>query len=191
MEILAQSKRLVLRRPMSGDEAAYLSLLRESASFHAPWVAAPAPGLDPFGAETFHNYLASDDGTRCLRIMIFRREASDAEPEPLTLVGGINVNEIARGVFHSAYLGYWLGAPFTGQGYMREALGLAVAHAFKSQVEGGLGLHRVEANIMPHNAASLAVAQALGFQKEGLSPRYLKIAGQWQDHERWALLADA
>jgi len=188
MEFLAQSDRLVLRRPSAQDEAAFLSLLRASAEFHAPWVPTPPKGSDPHGPEVFKAYLASDTGERCLRTLIFRRD--DEGAPSLTLVGAINLNEIVRGVFHSAYLGYWLGAPFTGHGYMTGALRLLIAHAFKSQVEGGLGLHRLEANIMPHNTASLAVARKLGFRQEGLSKRYLKIAGAWQDHERWTILAD-
>ena len=55
-------------------------------------------------------------------------------------------------------------------------------HAF-----GRLGLHRVEANIQPHNQPSRVVAQRNGFQLEGFSPRYLQIAGVWADHERWAI----
>jgi ribosomal-protein-alanine N-acetyltransferase len=68
---------------------------------------------------------------------------------------------------------------------MTEALRAAAAYAF-----GELGLHRLEANIQPDNAASLALARRVGFRKEGYSPRYLRIDGAWRDHERWALLAD-
>lgn len=101
------------------------------------------------------------------------------------IVGYISINEIVRGAFMSAFLGYWIGAPYAHRGYMTEGLQLALEHAF-----GKLGLHRVEANIIPHNKPSLRLVRRAGFRKEGLSRRYLKIAGRWQDHERWALLAE-
>jgi [ribosomal protein S5]-alanine N-acetyltransferase len=101
------------------------------------------------------------------------------------VVGVVNINEIVAGVFQSAYLGYYGMQRHAGQGYMTEALRAAVAYAFDD-----LGLHRLEANIQPGNVASLSLVRRVGFQKEGFSPRYLRIDGEWRDHERWALLAD-
>ena len=94
-------------------------------------------------------------------------------------------NEIVRGPAQSAFLGYWIGARYARQGYMTEALQLALRHAFRV-----LRLHRVEANIMPANRASIALVRRAGFQREGYSTRYLKIAGRWADHERWALTVE-
>jgi [ribosomal protein S5]-alanine N-acetyltransferase len=82
-----------------------------------------------------------------------------------TSTGKINLNEIVRGPAQSAYLGYWIGAPYAKQGYMTEALPLALSHAFQV-----LGLHRVEANIMPTNRPSLALVRRAGFHREGYSP---------------------
>jgi len=101
------------------------------------------------------------------------------------LAGVINLNEVVRGIFQSAYLGYYGLAGAMGRGIMTSAVGLVVAEAF-----GPLGLHRVEANIQPGNERSRALVQRLGFRLEGFSPRYLRIAGEWRDHERWARLAD-
>jgi len=77
-------------------------------------------------------------------------------------------------------------AAHRGQGYMSEALDLVLHEAFVT-----LGLHRLEANIQPANRGSLALARRAGFVLEGFSPGYLKIAGEWRDHERWALRSEA
>ena len=101
------------------------------------------------------------------------------------LVGVVNVTQIARGNLRSAYLGYYAFAPHARQGFMTEGVSLVIAALF-----GRLRMHRVEANIQPGNTASRRLARRLGFRREGFSPRYLKVRGQWRDHERWALLAD-
>jgi ribosomal-protein-alanine N-acetyltransferase len=98
------------------------------------------------------------------------------------LAGVVNVSEIVRGFFQSAYLGYYAFAPHDGRGHMTEGLRLVIARAF-----GAYKLHRLEANIQPENARSIALVRRLGFRLEGMSPRYLKVAGRWRDHERWAL----
>ena len=101
------------------------------------------------------------------------------------LVGVVNVSNIVRRTFQSASLGYYAFAGFAGQGLMREALQRVLAHAF-----GPLKLHRLEANIQPDNPASLALVRRCGFVREGFSRRFLKLAGRWRDHERWAILAE-
>jgi ribosomal-protein-alanine N-acetyltransferase len=103
----------------------------------------------------------------------------------MAIVGFFNLSQIARGSLQSAYLGYAVGRPFAGQGYMRAGIALVLRHAFVT-----LRLHRLEANIQPDNKASIALASGAGFRREGFSPRYLKIGGRWRDHERWAILAE-
>jgi len=102
------------------------------------------------------------------------------------IAGVINVSQIFYGNFRSAYLGYYAGARFMGQGYMSDGLRLVFRHAF-----GALGLHRLEANIQPENRASIRLVRRAGFRREGFSRRYLKIGGRWRDHERWAITAEA
>ena len=106
--------------------------------------------------------------------MICRRD-SDA------IVGVINVNNIVKGSFLSASLGYYAAQTHVGQGFMREGLTQVKEHLFRQ-----LGLHRVEANIQPGNAASIALVRSCGFEREGLSPQFLYVNGAWRDHERWA-----
>jgi ribosomal-protein-alanine N-acetyltransferase len=97
----------------------------------------------------------------------------------------VNLSQIFMGGFKSAYLGYYVGAPFARLGYMTEAIQLVLKFAFDR-----MKLHRLEANIQPNNSASIALVRRAGFRKEGYSPRYLKIGGQWRDHERWAIIAE-
>lgn len=101
------------------------------------------------------------------------------------LGGVVNLNEIVRGSFESAYLGYYAFEPHGGRGLVYAGLRLVIARAF-----GELGLHRLEANIQPENSKSIALVKRLGFTREGFSPRYLKLGGRWRDHERWALLRE-
>jgi [ribosomal protein S5]-alanine N-acetyltransferase len=107
------------------------------------------------------------------------------ENEGDAIVGSINLSQIFRGSFQSAYVGYQVGAPFAGLGYMKEALHLVLRYAFDT-----MKLHRIEANIQPNNVASIALVKRVGFSKEGYSRRYLKISGRWRDHERWAIVAE-
>lgn len=86
--------------------------------------------------------------------------------------------------FCSGYLSYYVFAGHERQGFMREGVKTVISYAFKE-----LALHRLEANIQPGNEASIALVRSLGFAREGYSPRYLKVGGVWQDHERWAMLS--
>jgi len=157
-----------LRSPRPDDATAFCDAVMGSRALHHPWVSPPCTP-DAFSA-FIQKY--EDPANAC-----FLAVNEDDE-----LVGCINLNEIIRGPFKSAYLGYYVFVPFDSKGLMKQALSLAVAEAF-----GQLGLHRLEANIQPGNKASLALVRSLGFRHEGYSPRYLFIDGQWRDHERFAM----
>jgi ribosomal-protein-alanine N-acetyltransferase len=101
------------------------------------------------------------------------------------LAGVINVNEIVRGSFQSAYLGYYALSAHEGQGYMSQGLEAVIRQAFVVH-----RLHRLEAHIQPDNLASRRLVRRLGFRREGYSLKYLKVGGRWRDHERWALTID-
>jgi hypothetical protein len=98
---------------------------------------------------------------------------------------GVILSQIVRGAFQSAYLGYYANADHAGKGLMSEAMELILDLSF-----GPLALHRLEANIQPGNAPSIALARRAGFRLEGYSPRYLLIGGRWRDHERYAITAE-
>ncbi len=99
--------------------------------------------------------------------------------------GQVTVGGIQRGALRSAWVGYWVGSPFTGLGVCTAAVALVVVHMFTTA-----GLHRLEATIAPENVASRAVVGHLGFREEGLLRRYLDIAGGWKDHLLYALTAE-
>lgn len=102
---------------------------------------------------------------------------------PTEIIGTFSLSNIIRGAFHSCHLGYKLDYREINQGYMTEALVQGIGIAFDD-----LRLHRLEANIMPKNKASLRVVEKLGFQYEGLARKYLKINGTWEDHIHMVLL---
>lgn len=164
--------RVLVRPVRETDGVELVAANLASIDVHEPWV---YPCRDAAG---FQAYLARSDGERSLGFVARERESGQ-------IVGVVNINEIVRGLFQSAYLGYYGMAGWQGRGLMREAVAQVITHAF-----GTLGLHRLEANIQPGNAPSRALAQRLGFRQEGYSPRYLKIGGEWRDHERWAILAE-
>jgi [ribosomal protein S5]-alanine N-acetyltransferase len=129
----------------------------------------------PETPETYAAYIARAEDPRFEPRVACRLEDG-------AIVGFLNISEIVRGPFKSAYLGYGGVAEFAGRGYMTEAMHLLLREAFTQ-----IGLHRLEANIQPGNAASIALAKRCGFELEGFSPRYLKVGGRWRDHERWAI----
>jgi [ribosomal protein S5]-alanine N-acetyltransferase len=164
--------RVFLRPPAASDRHEFVSLMRASRSFHKPWASAPTDD-DRFAA-----YLADAQRSDFEAMLLCRKD-------DLAILGFFNLSQIVRRSLQSAYLGYAVGKPFAGRGYMREGIQLLLRRAFTE-----LRLHRIEANIQPGNHASIALAEGAGFHREGFSPRYLKISGRWRDHERWAILAD-
>src|SRR5919205_582569 len=172
MRTAVRDERVFLRAPAKADAEELVALNRASRRLHRGLV---SPPTEP---EQFRAFLkrCRDDRSACF----FVCRAGDGR-----IVGAMNLSEIVRGIFRSAYLGYYVGGPYAGRGYMTEALGLLLGRAF-----GPLGLHRVEANIQPGNLASIALVKRAGFTREGYSRRYLKIGGRWRDHERWAILAE-
>jgi ribosomal-protein-alanine N-acetyltransferase len=130
-------------------------------------------------ADRYARYVARCRTPQFVGLLVCRHPGGD-------IVGCVNLSEIVRGPFQSAYMGYHVFAPYAGQGYMRAALPLVLQVVFTT-----LELHRVEANIQPHNAPSIALVKGAGFTREGYSPRYLKVAGRWRDHERWALTVES
>jgi ribosomal-protein-alanine N-acetyltransferase len=166
-----RQSRVLVRSPTPRDRAEYLAGMRASRTLHGRWLPAASD-------ETFDRLLAGVQDPRSEPMLVCRAEDG-------ALVGFMNISQIVRGPFQSAYLGYGAVAAHAGRGYMREGIELVLARAF-----GELGLHRLEANIQPGNEASIALVRGAGFVREGFSERYLKVGGRWRDHERWAIRAE-
>jgi [ribosomal protein S5]-alanine N-acetyltransferase len=168
--------RVQIRKPIASDCQALLTLHQTSRSLHSPWV---SPSLTEDGCNAYIRRCQNQDFEGLLIVPADSQAGSDR------IVGVANLSQIFYGAFQNAYLGYYGSAEFAGQGLMREGLSLVLNHAF-----GTLNLHRVEANIQPENNASIALVRRLGFAQEGFSRRYLKVGGEWRDHQRWALTVE-
>jgi len=152
---------------------------RANVDWLAPWEATPPSGSQQFlTSRAVFSAMARH----------LRREARSGRGLPFTLLvgdefaGQLNVSNITRGSLHAASIGYWIDRRFAGRGAMPTAVALAVDHCF-----GPVGLHRIEINIRPENAASRRVVEKLGLREEGVRARFLHIAGDWRDHVSYAV----
>ena len=174
-----EGDKVFLRLPRLSDFRAWSELRAQSASFLQPWEPTwPAEDLTRVAFRARLNAYARElEAGEAFPFFMFRRD--DA-----TLIGGVRLFHIRRGVAQSAVLGYWIGQPFARRGYMLDGVRAAVGFAF-----GEMGLHRLEAACMPENAASASVLLKSGFQEEGYAPAYLKINGEWRDHRLFGMVA--
>lgn len=171
-------RRVKIRHASPRDEDAFLELRRSSGSFLTRWEPIREGGEGELAPEIelFRRMIEFDDSR--VPLLVERRGDS-------VILGVININQVARGAFQNCALGWWIGRPHARKGYMKEAVALVLEHIFLD-----LDLHRVEANIQTDNPASRALAEGVGMRREGFSERFLKIAGRWCDHERWAITSE-
>ena len=169
-KIISKGGSVYLFAPTRDAADDFLAMTTASIKFHEPWV------FPPTDLRRYKAYLERLEKGSAYGFLVARIDDD-------TVVGVININDIILGGFQSGSLGYYAAAAFSGRGYMTEGLVLVLDYAFVT-----LELHRIEANIQPANAASLGLVKRLGFRKEGFSPAFLRIDGEWRDHERWAIL---
>ena len=171
-------ERVFLRPPKRRDALKWQKLRMSSKSFLVPW----EPSWDASSCTRRaylryfknSNYLANMD--RAYSFLIFKIDDK-------TLLGGINIGNVRRGVSQSASLGYWIGEKHSRNGYMKEALKLLIPSLFVD-----LRLNRIEAATLEENIASKNLLKKIGFKKEGVLRKYLKINGAWRDHILYGLL---
>lgn len=177
---IVRGSRVWLRPPLPGDYSAWAELRAMSRDHLTRWE--PLWALDELSRAAFRR-----------RVRHYQREAREdlgyaffiLSRKDDTLLGGLTLSNVRRGVTQAAALGYWLGGPHARHGYMGDAVAAITGFA-----RDGLRLHRLEAACMPANSASIRVLDRAGFTREGFAKGYLRIAGQWEDHILFGLVLD-
>jgi ribosomal-protein-alanine N-acetyltransferase len=177
----------VLLRPYRRSDArAWAEVRGSNEQWLSRWEPTPPGRWDDMNSVASFRYVARE----------LRRTAREGSAMPFAIflrtgrgeerfVGQLSLGNVVRRAFCSGYAGYWVDSRVAGQGITPTALALVVDHAF-----GPGGLHRVEVNIRPENAASRRVVEKLGFREEAYHPRYLHIDGGWRDHIGYALTTE-
>lgn len=170
---LIVGERVILRLPEMKDSYEIIKYYLDNKEYLSPY--------EPLKSEDFYtvkfweldieNRIKDYKEGRSLRMFVFDKT------DNTTVIGVVNFNQIVRGAFHAAYLGYNIAEQKQGQGYMTESLNLAIEYVFTD-----LNLHRIMANYMPHNRRSGNFLKRLGFNIEGYARDYLYINGYWEDH---------
>ena len=181
--LTVDTERLRLRPFVESDRAEYVRVLRASEESWRAWTPAREAWVtegDLFARELRRAAAGARAGTH-LRLGGFAADGA--------LVGTFALNEVVWGVFQSAYASWHVSGDRVGRGYGTEGVRGLLDLAFRD-APGGVGLHRIQANIMPANAPSLRIAEKVGFRREGFAERYLKIAGRWEDHVMLAITVE-
>jgi ribosomal-protein-alanine N-acetyltransferase len=176
---LIEGAGVVLRAPQMADYAAWAALREQSRAFLTPWE--PVWPVHDLTRGAFRR-----------RVRRYVRDAREDQAYPFLifrsvdrmLLGGLTLSNVRRGVAQTASLGYWMGAPHAGRGYMSAAVGTLLPFA-----HGSLGLRRIEAACLPTNVPSIRLLENAGFVREGYGREYLCINGVWQDHLLFARLS--
>lgn len=180
--MIMETERLFLKSPEEVTAKACADYYKKNRAFLEAFEPARE---DAFFTEKHHQALLEAQQQawiekRGFRFRIMEKSASDV------VIGEIALSEIVMGAFCSCFLGYKLDEEHRNRGYMAEAVNRVVRFAFEET-----GLHRIEGNVMPRNGASIAVLEKCGFVREGVSQKYLRINGVWEDHVHYVIINEA
>lgn len=178
MQKVYETERLVLKVLDKTYAPLVLDYYSKNKTFLEQWE--PLRSED-FYKKEYHEYQLSNElinieNGNSLRLWIFKKSENK-------IIGSVRFSNIVRGAFLSCHLGYKLDKYEVNKGYITEAIQKGIHIIFND-----FGLHRIEANIMTKNKASLRAVEKLGFYNEGLAYKYLKINGKWEDHIHMVLL---
>lgn len=171
-----ETDRLILRTPRHNDFRNWVELRTSSRDFLTPWD--PVWSSEHLTRKSFTN-----------RVYWAQRAVKAGSGYPLflihkidkNLVGAVTLDNIRRGPSQVGTLGYWIGQPYARQGFMREAVGVVVKHAFQN-----FDISRIEAACLPENQPSRGLLEGCGFKYEGVAQSYLQIGGRWRTHVLYA-----
>jgi ribosomal-protein-alanine N-acetyltransferase len=167
-----------LRPAEMRDYGPWAELRQASREFLAPWE--PTWPADDLTRTSFRRRLRRHqeeiDRDEAYPFLLFRRTDD-------RLLGGLTLGQVRRGVAQAATLGYWMGAPHAGKGFMAKSVRATAGFAFAT-----LRLHRIEAACLPENAPSIRLLEGVGFRREGFARSYLRINGEWRDHLQFAMI---
>ena len=169
---MTSTRRIYLEKIQHKHEKEYLRAVKGSLKTLKPWI-------EVVKTHKSFSQFVRKVSTPEDKAYLVRRLGDDA------LIGTVEIRDIFLGHFRCGYLIYYAFEGFRGQGYMKEALSCVIDKAFNK-----FKLHRLEANIQPSNKDSIELAKSVGLSYEGYSPKFLKINGDWKDHERWAMIND-
>lgn len=182
-QLMLETERLVLSVLNEDSASQVLNYYERNTEFLGEW----EPVKDDkfytvdYQREALRKELSKITDGGAFRVWIFKKEEAFSR-----IIGSIALNNIVYGAFLSCHLGYKLDRDEINQGYITEALNKVIEFTFTT-----LGLHRVEANILPRNVRSMRVVEKLRFYDEGLAKKYLRINGKWEDHIHMVLLNNA
>lgn len=179
-----QGEPVTLRPLRRGDRREFLGLRARNATWLGRWDPTVPPGGAPrrdIGAN-FAGYakaLAAEARSgRGLSLAVVVDEA---------IVGLVAASSIVEGALRSCSIGYWVGEEVAGRWIAPTAVAMLADHLMDRE---GRALHRIQIEIVPDNAPSLAVVRKLGLRDEGLRRDYLHIGGRWRDHRSFAVVAE-
>lgn len=176
-----KTERLVLRVLDESKAELVLNYLNRNKDFFKPWT--PAPTKDYFTLQgqvkILKKKFKSFEENKDVKFFIFKKENMNR------IIGEFAFSNIIKEPFWSCYLGYQMNHDENNKGYMTEALKAGIEYVFTY-----LKLHRIESNVIPRNKPSIRLMEKLGFENEGLSKKFFKINGVWEDHFHFVMLND-
>jgi [ribosomal protein S5]-alanine N-acetyltransferase len=174
-----ETERLILRMLDESDINELIDYYKRNKTFLEPWIPKFGNEFFTYGFQlnriNFEKELR-DKGSE-YRFRIFKKEIPERN------IGNVSVSNIVRGVLQSGVLGYSIDEKENGKGIATEAIKKIIQVSFNE-----LNLHRLEANVIPANIASIKVLEKLNFIREGYSKNYCRINDKWQDHIRFAII---